>query len=212
MGGFGSGNHHHRHRAPKRRTVDAALILSMDTLRGSDDWQCGGGTITWVSTGGEKNSVTWRIGEDTEEIILDYTSGSDTIHEVIPLEKRPQKVGGVRYFFCCPACGRRALKLYGLRRFLCRTCQNLTYQSCQESGSMFRRLLVSEGIVESFSHLFGGIKITPYTATALLMETLSGALSPGGEVQGKTYRRLVKKQRNHEKRKQAVRGHPNSTK
>ena len=39
------------------------------------------------------------------------------------------RFGGLRYWFLCPRCGRRAGKLYHVERWACRRCHNLAYQS-----------------------------------------------------------------------------------
>ncbi|NPU98912.1 MAG: hypothetical protein HPY51_17075 [Candidatus Omnitrophica bacterium] len=46
--------------------------------------------------------------------------------------------GGRRWWFECPACGRRCFKLYlppGATVFACRACYDLTYRSAQEANS-----------------------------------------------------------------------------
>jgi hypothetical protein len=191
MGGYGSGNRWQLHRPAKRRTVDEALILSIDRLRKSTAWESKNGISTWTYANGKASSISWRVVEfnDETEIILSYSSKGEAITERIRLEARPQKLGGVRYFFRCPACGTRALKLYGLRRFLCRTCQNLTYESCQESGGGMQRMFAHEGFVQIFQRIFEGVKITPNTAQKLMEERLRG------ESEGKTWRKLRKKMR-----------------
>ncbi len=48
--------------------------------------------------------------------------------------------GGVRYWFLCPACGRRAGKLYNhysQKEFQCRICLNLTYELSKYHRSTF---------------------------------------------------------------------------
>lgn len=188
MGGFGSGNRWQLHRPSKRRTVEETLILSIDNLRKSAAWQHGRGVTTWTYGNSSKSSVSWRVVDD-EEIILDYTVNKTPVVERISLDKRPQKLGGVRYFFACPACGKRTLKLYGVRRFLCRTCQDLTYESCQESGGAMQRMFSQEGFVQIFQNIFDGVKITPKTAQKLMEEQLRG------EREGTTWRKLRKKMR-----------------
>jgi hypothetical protein len=189
MGGFGSGNHWHLHRPIKRRTVEETLILSIDSLRKSNAWKSKCGISIWKYANGKESSITWRMLEcDTDaKLVLSYSSNGEAITERIMLEQRPQKFGSVRYFFHCPACGKRTLKLYGLRRFLCRTCQDLTYQSCQESGGAVQRMFVQQGFVRLYQGIFDGIKITPNTAQKLMAEDLQS------EEGGATWRKLRKK-------------------
>ena len=112
-----------------------------------------GGGLVWrrVSTGEETASIgyyvsmldgpptirlqhtTKRRGDDQRES-MDYTVGLTTT---------PLPWGGVRWWFVCPLmidgwwpCRRRVGKLYlplGGRRFGCRHCYDLTYESCQDS-------------------------------------------------------------------------------
>lgn len=166
-------------------------------MRKSTAWESKCGVSTWTYPDGKTSSISWRVVafNDDTEIVLNYSSSGEAITERIRLEARSQKFGGVRYFFRCPTCGIRALKLYGLRRFLCRSCQNLTYESCQESGSGVQQMFMQEGFVQIYEQLFNGIKITPYTASKLLAETIQG------EKQGKTFRKLQKKLRSLQKGK-----------
>ena len=53
----------------------------------------------------------------------------------IYLDKTPCNLGGFRYWFLCPNCGRRAGKLYRKilgEMYICRICNNLTYESRNE--------------------------------------------------------------------------------
>lgn len=142
MGGLGSGNHRHSHRPPKRRTVETTRILSIDRLRSSAAWRDGNGISIWTDRNGRTDSLVWSWTESdgTTTILLEYSVHGTLVTERITLGTRPQKFGGLRYFFQCPSCGKRVLKLYGMERFLCRGCQGLTYRSSQEGGSLVRQL------------------------------------------------------------------------
>lgn len=49
--------------------------------------------------------------------------------------------GGSRSWFICPICGRRVAKLYAKNdQFCCRTCNNLSYRSCQTSGDIMAQV------------------------------------------------------------------------
>lgn len=189
MGGFGSGNHAHSHRPAKRRTVETTRILSIDSLRTSAAWQDGSGISTWTARNGRTSSLrwSWTENEDTTTLLLEYAVRGVLVTERIPLETRPQKFGGVRYFFQCPKCNKRVLKLYGIERFLCRGCQGLMYRSSQESGSLLRQLLQTEEFTQIFGSIAEGLTISPYTAEKLIEEVLSG------EPMGATSRRIIRK-------------------
>ena len=197
MGGYGSGNRRQTHRPKKRRTVETSLILSIDSLRASASWKHGQGVYNAVSLRGRRYALGWRIVKHNEgqHMVLEYAVNSNNMREKviehIPLETRPQKLGGVRYFFHCPVCGKRALKLYGVRRFLCRTCQNLTYESSQERGGILQTLFRDAGLVAIYEQLFEGVKITPHTAQKLMDETLRGE----GTTDKSLYVKLMRKSR-----------------
>ncbi len=100
-----------------------------------------GGVLTWTNVRGEP-VASMRCELDgreleTPSVILRYTirTGETVAYRVGLLTTRPH-FGGLRRWFACPCCGRRAAKIYlppGRRFFACRTCHGLTYRSCQES-------------------------------------------------------------------------------
>ena len=65
--------------------------------------------------------------------ITRYRDGSKQDYDYrIGLVKTPCHLGGVRYWFLCPQCGRRVGKLYRKplgEMYFCRICNDLTYQS-----------------------------------------------------------------------------------
>ncbi len=142
MGGPGSGRWGWHDKA---QTVDDGLTLDLgkllrDGLLMSNRW----GTLTWTSTrtGEYRAAVGYRVepaGDDLT-LTLDYrTTIRGTAYDVtepIVLHATRQRNGGRRWWFTCPACGRRCAKLHsppGRRYFWCRLCHGLTYTSCQES-------------------------------------------------------------------------------
>jgi hypothetical protein len=76
-----------------------------------------------------------KLGEVTIDpfqscIFLEYGSISDEVH----YDTTPCNFGGVRYWFVCPHCDKRAGKLFGGRRGLaCRKCYDLNYFSQQHT-------------------------------------------------------------------------------
>jgi hypothetical protein len=85
------------------------------------------------------------------KLVLGYTTdrGEDSsgVVSVVGLDKTLPHFGGVRWWFICPSCKRRAAILYarfGREGFLCRRCHGLTYQSSQDSHR-FDRLFFSIG-------------------------------------------------------------------
>jgi hypothetical protein len=155
MGGFGSGDWSNI--LTRRAAVEQCRVLSIKKLRlaglfnGNDslriEWQGGDGCavgVTLVSFDGR--AVTLKEGG------LEYKIG---------LEKTECRLGGVRYWFLCPAvkddvyCGGRVTKLFlpsGGSVFGCRQCYDLTYQSCQESHKYDRVFGHIEGVdIDSLS-------------------------------------------------------------
>lgn len=64
-----------------------------------------------------KYQTRWRDGDWKE------------IEENIVLEKTIPNLGGIRYWFVCPACSRRCAFLYGGTHFRCRLCLDICYKT-----------------------------------------------------------------------------------
>ncbi len=87
------------------------------------------------------------------------------VEEAVHLQTTQPNFGGVRWWFTCPrkidgrGCGRRVGKLYrvpGRRRFACRHCLALTYESCQKSHRHDRLFALVAG--EASGEAFEAIK------------------------------------------------------
>ena len=138
MGGYGSGSHFSW---DKKYTVEEACTLDIKTINQNytKDVNFCSGRITW-------NRVR------TKEIILivNYTildqlcklefAGTPT--QSISITRTNPYFGGFRNWFICPLwrngqpCNNRVSMLHRAPNsncFGCRTCQNLTYESCQDS-------------------------------------------------------------------------------
>jgi hypothetical protein len=102
-------------------------------------------TLTWTRRwSGSKSAAGLVVGAAGSEpyvrlryTITRYRDGSKQDYDYkIGLTTTPCRLGGVRYWFVCPHCGRRSGKLY--RRpvgevYLCRICNDLTYESRNET-------------------------------------------------------------------------------
>ena len=112
-----------------RRTVEQCRVLEVG--------QC-------ARDPGESGMLRWRDGFAVRHRVLpdggamvaavQITPGSRPTIIVIPFTITPQHLGGERRWFTCPACGRRAAKLYappGQASFACRKCWSLSYDSAQ---------------------------------------------------------------------------------
>ena len=96
-------------------------------------------TITWTSSmTGKKTAVGVAVDITDEPYVrLVYTvtdgEGNTTDYDYeVSLLTTPCNLGGVRYWFGCPSCGRRVGVLYlapGDVYFRCRHCNNLSYYS-----------------------------------------------------------------------------------
>lgn len=82
----------------------------------------------------------------------------EPVEQTVRIASVPRHYGGSWALFVCP-CGRRAVRLYAGRRYLCRTCQDLAYPSQREGQSdrtrrklrKFRRKLGgSDNLIERF--------------------------------------------------------------
>lgn len=99
-----------------------------------------------------------ELSSDTLKIDLYvYTDGKATAQRIELVYQTPPhwhlyfdvtttdcNYGGVRYWFKCPACDKRKGKIYRIgEHWQCRTCADLTYDSCNESRmpSKFRRVV-----------------------------------------------------------------------
>ena len=135
MGGFGSGGWN----AKGKTTTGQALPLDVNGLnkRGA----LVPGTLSKSAwSWGDKPSGNIQIHANKDGINLIYKTRNNggewkDVNEPVPIVWEPCRYGGQRPFFLCPECGRRILKLYGLARFLCRPCNNLTYASQRERWS-----------------------------------------------------------------------------
>lgn len=126
----------------KKATVEEACDLTVFQLRRFGMLEAGrrkATVVTWVMRHTGKESCVRvevnMIGEPHAK--LTYLA-SDSEGNVTPYDSEVSLVttscnlGGVRYWFICPACSRRVGGLYiapGDRYFRCRHCDNLTYRS-----------------------------------------------------------------------------------
>ena len=84
--------------------------------------------------------------------------------QTIELEATSPARGGVRWWYCCPHCQRRAARLYLPRNeqlFWCRLCYDLSYESVQASRAKYYRLFKAYGLPsrvvrEHVRLIFGG--------------------------------------------------------
>jgi len=94
------------------------------------------GNITWTRGHGRKSFISFESTRDALRLMFNVSVNGgerEDVRQTIALERTPCRFGGERPWFTCPDCGRRVGVLYGHRRFLCRHCHALAYDSqCEE--------------------------------------------------------------------------------
>ena len=117
------------------------------------------GVIVWTNqiTGielGNCEILTDTTSVDAAWISLSYTTNlNGPKNQSIDLITTTPNYGGIRWWFECPYCGKKIAKMYLAEGpyFKCRTCNDLTYNSCQKSSSKLILFgLLSKEISESF--------------------------------------------------------------
>lgn len=123
-----------RHFRPfARATVESALNLDMaDICKVASMDQPQVRMWHWTSTNGRESSIVWQIipGKGVQ---LRYKAGDVSHDYIVRVTTTTPHFGGVRYWWLCPHCNRRVRILYGIDRFLCRHCHDLTYITAQSS-------------------------------------------------------------------------------
>ena len=125
----------------RKATVEDSCDLTIFQLK-----ECGmleGGhtatVITWVrSHSGKESRIGLEVnmtGEPYARLtysVIDREGNATPYDSKVELITTPCNLGGIRYWFACPWCGRRVGGLYlapGERNFRCRHCTNLSYRS-----------------------------------------------------------------------------------
>lgn len=97
-------------------------------------------TMNWTSAHGHKSSISYRV-QPGEGVRLIYTVGkTDELDYLVKVTSTPCNLGGVRYWWICPHCGRRCRVLYGGKYFLCRKCNSHAYYETQRDKNMLTRI------------------------------------------------------------------------
>ena len=162
MGGMGSGR---RNAAPKRRRADNSFRLPAPPA-----WMIAEGRGVWRWP---KFGLFVRFDlEGTARASLRYPTGRGW--QLVGLASTPPNLGGSRYWWLCPVCARRCLKLYLPPRsdyFACRVCHSLSYESAQASRARYYNLFkpavrlpgfTATLIREAVRERIGGFTVAPY--------------------------------------------------
>jgi hypothetical protein len=143
MGGYGSG-----WRGAKKDVVDHCVVLSIkDLIREHvlvpDSYKRG---MLVGGYGDSESSVSFEYESElrldgTGSLFLRYIGTGRQFCHWVSLRSTAPHFGGRRWWFVCPLKRIRAAKLYlppGATSFASRQAYDLTYRSCQESGSRKR--------------------------------------------------------------------------
>jgi len=135
MGGFGSGGWNRTGKG----TTAAGFRLDAKNLSKSEALSPGcRGTITWTRKGETIGGANVCPTDDGVTLIYRSRSGGGEWadhYEQVRISWEECRFGGRRPFIHCPSCNRRVLFLYGIGRFLCRSCHGLSYPSQRERES-----------------------------------------------------------------------------
>jgi hypothetical protein len=156
MGGYGSGRRQNR---TKNTCIEECAILSTKVFSGQLGEHPSRGTVRWgdssdaPATSANYSLLPVAVGKMV--LALSYVVEVDGrvkfISDTFQLQATEPPFGGQRWWFCCPKCGRAVAKVFlppGGMHFRCRSCQGLTYRSCQQSHTMrgFFNKLVRLGV------------------------------------------------------------------
>ncbi len=93
-------------------------------------------TLTWSRYDEEIGSIQVLGGEESITLNFKY-AGEEDVSQRVKLTHTSCNFGGTRPWFVCPNCTTRVGTLLGGRRFACRRCYGVVYQS-QQCGKLER--------------------------------------------------------------------------
>lgn len=134
MGGYGSGRPNWRELAEDMIRLDLAAVQRAGYLRPG---QCTRALYRWP---GHNQTVLLEIDMTAAPAWVTFRQPQAgawaDLGARVPLTTTAQPLGGVRWWWLCRCCGRRARVLYlppGAAQFACQRCYRLTYASSQSS-------------------------------------------------------------------------------
>ena len=144
MGGYGSGGGGYA----LKNSVEDGLRLDLNLIVKTRGIRPHSSVLRWYINEESIGSIGYDISfrDGLPVLKLEYRwQDTESVTERICLVSTPQPYGNERYWMLCPIlvhgspCNRRCYKFYkppGQKYFGCRTCMNLTYQSCKDSHKM----------------------------------------------------------------------------
>lgn len=126
----GAGRPAHKARADRCLSIDVRRFQREKVLR---EGVPGGWAWKNSETGLEKASIGFRVCAST--LHLDFAINGTPVAQRLPLVTTACHFGGERTWFRCPCCARRVAVVYmRWRRFACRRCNQIAYQSqCEDA-------------------------------------------------------------------------------
>lgn len=145
MGGYNSSRwHDHKRRATVEQCLQLPFKDVHDDMPDFDDEKMWGvsSTFQWQRRG-RTYSVDLRV-TGKPLMVIRFTANGQQVEQVIRYTHQTRHLGGKQWYWHCPKCQRRVLKLYLPMvsghdpRFYCRTCHDLTYRSAQTAHEQDR--------------------------------------------------------------------------
>jgi hypothetical protein len=147
---FGAGRPAHRPAAEQYRRLDIRKMFSTNCIKPGNwfGWQ-------WSNDAGESTaSVSCAVNEYASYMTVSYgwwrydQNEREEVSFAIGLTTTPCNFGGVRWWFRCPCCNRRAALLYISGRALrCTTCGRYSYAS--QRGDTISRAWIKQAKLEA---------------------------------------------------------------
>lgn len=98
------------------------------------------GLWSWTTGRGRESSIGYQV-KPNEGVRLYYTLGkTEQLDYLARVTTTRCNLGGVRYWWVCPRCGRRCRVLYCNRLFVCRQCNPGAYYETQKSKDPLTRI------------------------------------------------------------------------
>jgi hypothetical protein len=135
MGGYGSGRWDLH---TKRATVEECKRFALWQVLRGPAW----GSLSWTRGGEPAGNISYQVEYHDRQprrlkLTYKFIDSGLSVDYSMPIVSTLTPWGSPRYWLLCSGCGRRCGNLYlppSGRRFVCRSCGNLTYTTCQESG------------------------------------------------------------------------------
>jgi uncharacterized protein YlaI len=77
--------------------------------------------------------------------------------QTIPFTSTPGNLGGFRFWFLCPECGKRVAVLYRIGYYLCKDCHSLSYSSRRWHKTKFEQLWKDARVRQRLLKIIDGI-------------------------------------------------------